>query len=249
MKKFFKNLLVCFLILVLCGAAVFFIGWTSIRVSPDCVGIIKSKTGGVKKEPVRAGKFSWNWEFLLPTNTKLEIFQLKPYLVSKNVSGTLPSGELYSTLLKSSPDFSYSFDFDFSVNISAESIESLYESLVFSDQEGLERYIGHSCDSAAKMLSSEIMRRLEKDSSFQPETLTQEDLMKIVDLNEKFRGIQFSSVTMAKCSYPDFLMYKNVRSAFLSRIKDVSSALENSSGSEEDAEFMSRLKNFFNNQD
>lgn len=249
MKKFLKNLLVCFLILVLCGAAVFFIGWTSIRISPDCVGIVKSKTGGVKKEPVLAGKFSWNWEFLLPTNAKLEIFQLKPYLVSRNISGALPSAELLSALVKSAPNFKYSFDFDFSVNISAESIEALYESLVFTNQEGLERYISQSCDSAAKILSSEIMKRLGNDSSFQPETLTQEDLMKLADLNGKFKEIQFSSVSLSKCSYPDFLMYKNIRSAFLSKIKDISSALENSSDSEDDAEFLSRLKNFFNNQD
>ncbi len=249
MKRFFKNLFVCFLILVVCAAAVFFIGWTSLRVSPDCIGVVKSKTGGIQKEPVRPGKFSWNWEFLLPTNTKLEVFELKPYLISKKISGNLPSAELYSTLLKSNANFGYNFDFDFSVNISSESIVSLYEQLVFSDQKGLERYIDQTCDSAAKMLSSEIMKKVESDPFFQPETLTQDDLLALVDLNKKFRDVQFSSIVLNECSYPDYSMYKTVRATFLSKINDVVSELENSADSEENADFINRLKNFFNKQE
>lgn len=249
MIKFLKNLFACFLILVVCAVAVFFIGWTPLRVSPDSIGIVKSKTCGIQKEPVCPGKFAWNWEFLLPTNTKLEVFALKPYSVSKNVSGELPSAGLYSTLLKSNANFGYNFDFDFSVNIPAESIVSLYEQLVFSDQEGLERYIDQTCDSAAKMLSAAIMQKLENDPFFQPATLTGEDLLSLVDLNKKITGVQFSSVVLKGCSYPDYSMYKTVRAAFLSKIKDVIFELENSSDSEENTDFVNRLKNFFNKQE
>lgn len=56
MKKFFKNLFACFLIIVVCAAAAFFVGWTSLRVSPDSIGIVKSKTSGVQDEPVSPGK-------------------------------------------------------------------------------------------------------------------------------------------------------------------------------------------------
>ncbi|MCQ2749421.1 MAG: hypothetical protein MJ246_05530, partial [Clostridia bacterium] len=62
MKKFFKSLLTCFIILVLFAGAVFFIGWTQIRVSPNKIGVLKSKTSGVLKEPVYSGKFSWHWQ-------------------------------------------------------------------------------------------------------------------------------------------------------------------------------------------
>jgi len=249
MKKILKNLFACFLILVVCAVAVFFIGWTSLRVSPDSIGVVKSKTGGIQKEPVCPGKFAWNWEFLLPTNTKLEIFDLKPYSVGKKISGSLPSAELYSTLLNSSANFSYNFDFDFSVNVSAEAIVSLYGKLVFSDQKGLERYIDQSCDSAAKMLSSAILKKLERDPFFQPETLTQEDLFSLVDLDRKIPGLKFSSIILNECSYPDYAMYKSVCATFLSKIKEVMSELENSPDSEENADFINRLKNFFNKQE
>ena len=249
MIKFFKNLFACFLILVVCAAAVFFIGWTSLRVSPDSIGILKSKTCGIQKEPVCPGKFAWNWEFLLPTNTKLELFALRPYSVSKKISGELPSSELYSTLLNTNSNFSYNFDFDFSVNIPAESIVSLYEQLVFSDQAGFERYIEQTCDSAAKMLSSAIMQKVENDPFFQPSTLTQEDLFSLVDLGKKFKEVQFSSVVLKECSCPDYPVYKTVRAAFLSRIKDVILELENSSGPEDNSDFVNRLKKIFNNQE
>ncbi len=249
MIRFLKNLLACVFILVVCAVAVFFIGWTSLRVSPDCIGIVKSKTCGIQKEPVCPGKFAWNWEFLLPTNTKLELFTLKPYAISKRISGNLPSAELYSTLLKSEVNFAYNFNFEFSVNVSADSIVSLYEQLVFSDQEGFERYIDQTCDSVAKMLSSAIMKKLENDPFFQPETLTQKDLLSLIDLNGKDAGVQFSSVVLSECSYPDFSMYKTVRAAFLSKIKGVALELENSSDSAADVDFVNRLKNFFNKQE
>lgn len=242
MKKFFKNLFACFLIIVVCAVAAFFVGWTSLRVSPDSIGIVKSKTSGVQDEPVCPGKFAWNWEFLLPTNTKLLVFELKPYSVNKKISGSFPSAELYGTLLKSDVDFSYRFDFDFSVNISAETIVSLYKQLAFSDQEGLERYIDQACDSAAKMISSEIIKKMEGSQDFQPEILTQEDLLGLVDLEGKFKGLQFSSVVLNSCSYPDYLLYKTIRTAFISNVKNISFSGENK-------DFAGRLKNFFDKQE
>lgn len=221
MKKFFKNLIICFFILVIFAAAVFFIGWTQIRIKPDCVGIVKSKTGGISKDIVYPGKFSWHWEFLLPTNAKFTSFELKPYAVSKSVSGKLPSGEVYAEILNDNVDFSYNFDFDFSVNISAENIVSLFERLVISEQDGLERFVEQECDSAAKMLSSEIIKKLSKDSLYNPDILTYEDLKSMVDFNKKFPELQFNSIVIKNCKYPDYALYEKSRSVYLSNLANV----------------------------
>ena len=74
MKKAVRSFITCLVILVIFGGAVFFIGWTQLRIKPDCVGVIKSKTSGVQKKPVYPGMFSWNWEFLIPTNADLKLF-------------------------------------------------------------------------------------------------------------------------------------------------------------------------------
>ena len=87
MKKF---LLALFILAVFSGF-VFYIGWTEIKVNPDEIGVVISKTGGLDPEPVINGEFSWHWEFLLPTNAKIKTFSLKPLNVTKSVSGELIS--------------------------------------------------------------------------------------------------------------------------------------------------------------
>lgn len=265
MKKFLKNLLACFIILLIFSGTVFFMGWTQIRIKPDCIGVLKSKTGGVMKSPIYPGKFSWHWEFLLPTNAELKIFELKPYSFSKKISGSLPSGEVYGEVLSSNVDFSYSFDFDFSISVSAQSVVNLFSSRVISGQEGLERHLEQECDSAAKALASEIMKKIEKDPQFKPETLTFEDLKKLVNLEERYSGLQFNSVVLKKALYPDYSLYEKARSVYLKQLEspvktkegpafkqpeeEKTEAASETSAQEEDAAFFKKLKKLMEKQD
>lgn len=263
MKKIFKSLLACLLILIIFAGAVFFIGWTQWRIAPNSIGVLKSKTCGIQKEPIYSGKFSWHWEFLLPTNAELKIFELKPYQVSKKISGELPSGDVYSSALDGNVDFSYSFDYEFSVKVSADTIVSLLKQLVISDQDGLERYLDQVCDSAAKMLTSEIMRNLEKDSAYHPDTLTQDELMKLVNLSDKFPLVEFNSVVIRKTRCPDYVLYSKARTAYLSQLegkpagkktvlqeaeKVEESKDESEEISEEDAALLGKLKKLLSKQ-
>ena len=95
MKKKITSFLVCLLILIAFGGFVFFIGWTQFKIEPSNVGILVSKTSGINNKPVYPGTFSWHWEFLIPTNAQLKMFTQEPYIISKNVKGTLPNGEIY----------------------------------------------------------------------------------------------------------------------------------------------------------
>lgn len=215
MKKFLKKLLICFFILVIFGAAIFFIGWSQLRIKPDCIGVLKSKTGGVLSEAIYPGKFSWRWEFLLPTNAKLTSFELKSYEINKSVQGKLPSGEVYAEILKTNVDFSYNFDFDFSVSVQADKITKLFSELVISDQQSLEKYIEKQCDTAAKLLASEIIKKLEANPLYNPDILTYEDLKTFIDFDKKFQNIQFNEIILKNCKYPDFALYNSARSAYL----------------------------------
>lgn len=217
MKKLLKNLLACLIILMIFSGAVFFIGWTQWRIAPNSIGVLKSKTGGILNAPIYPGKFSWHWEFLLPTNAELKVFELKPYEVNRKISGELPSGEVYSSAINGRVDFSYSFDYDFSLKISADSIIKLLQQLVISDQEGLQRYVDQVCDSGAKMLTSEIMKKIEKDSSYRPETLTQAELSALVDFSEKFPLVEFNSISIRKASCPDYALYEKARASYLNQ--------------------------------
>ena len=266
MKKILKNLLACFVILLIFSGAVFFIGWTQIKIKPNCIGVLKSKTGGVLKEPVYPGKFSWHWEFLLPTNAELKIFEVKSYDINKSVSGMLPSGDVYSKVLKSNVSFNYDFDFEFSVQLTAETIVKLYSQLIISEQAGLERYIDQTCDSVAKMLAAEIIKKIEEEPKYHPDTLTRDDLKELSDFEKKYPEIQFNSVILKKSLYPDYSLYNKARSTYLSLLDkeilpsekvekssvseaSISGSEEISESNEEDKAFFNKLKKLLDKQD
>ncbi len=72
-----KNRLAVLLLLV-CSATVFFIGWIQFSVPAGKYGVLVSKTGGVDPDPVLPARFRWQWERLIPTNTELFVFDLVP---------------------------------------------------------------------------------------------------------------------------------------------------------------------------
>ena len=113
-----KNL-ICFLIFVIFCGVVFFTGWTQIKVKPDTIGIVQSKTGGINQKPVIPGQFSWHKEFLIPTNAEINKFKNQPFNTTKTISGkrTAFSSENYSNIkdifldMKQKIITDYKFDF------------------------------------------------------------------------------------------------------------------------------------------
>ncbi len=251
MKKFFKSLLTCFIILVLFAGAVFFIGWTQIRVSPNKIGVLKSKTSGVLKEPVYSGKFSWHWQFLLPTNVDFQTYELKPYSVPVKVSGVLPSGDVYSSYTDDKIDFNYNFDFNFNATVKPEAIVALAADFYISDQDSLERYVKEACDSAAKMIASEIVKKAEKDVSYYPETLSNDEILALVDLKKVSPNVEFNNVNLISVTFPDFALYNKAREVYLKQLPDVTASknVKPAAPQEEQAsEFLGRLKQLLENE-
>ncbi len=218
MKKFFKNLIICIFIIILCAAAVFFIGWTQLRIKPDSIGVLSSKTSGINEEPILPGKFSWNYDFLLPTNTKLYVFPLKNWRINKKISGKLPSADIYSTIFSGKASFDYNFDFDFSVSLSPENIVELCKNRIISDEDSLKTYMEELCDSVAKKLSLKILEQIETKPLFNPKMLSQEELFSFLDLDTEDDEVIFSSIIINDCTCPDYTLYTAVRNNFLSNI-------------------------------
>ena len=244
MRKFFKSLFACFIILAIFGAFVFFLGWTQIRVSPDKVGVLKSKTGGVYKDPVYSGKFSWHWEFLLPTNAEFQTYDLKPYYIKSKVKGALPSGEVYSSYSDEKINFNYEFDFDFNVSVKPESIVSLTSDVIVSGQESLDKYVKDSCDSISKAIASEIVKKAHENSAFYPSTLSSEELISMIDAGKLNRYLELNNVSLTYVSFPDIALYNKVRESYLSKLPDEKTKKVNTgSSSEEQAnDFLGKLR-------
>lgn len=155
------------LIIILCFAAfVFYTGWTQFKVPAGSVGILVSKTSGVKEMPASNERFSWDWEWLLPTNAELKIFSQKAVNFEKSVAGVLPSGREYAAVFGDGLDFSYRFNFAVSVVPSEGDILRLVKEKKLSGEADLEKYFEDAAETAARQAVTDIIERiLDSDES------------------------------------------------------------------------------------
>lgn len=167
---------ICFLILLIFGAFVFFIGWTQIKVKPGNIGIVQSKTGGISSKIIIPGKFSWHKEFLIPTNAQIEKFEYKPYNGSKTITGKRGSGD-------------FSFTFQISLSYEPELISDLLKDNKISNQEDFESYLEGVASYLAQRSADLLISKFQTIPYFSPQSLTISELV--------------SSLAFYK-DYPDF---------------------------------------------
>jgi hypothetical protein len=101
-----KKALVILIVLIVAGGVVFYFGWVQILLPSDACAVIFTKTGGYDSRVTMPGTFSWRWERLIPGNLTAYRYSLAPYRTQVKVRQTLPSAELYSSVLPDKPDFS-----------------------------------------------------------------------------------------------------------------------------------------------
>ncbi len=217
MKKFLLSL---FIILVL-AAACFVWGWVQLFVPQGSAGVLITKTGGIKAEPIVAGSdgFTWYWERLLPTNTRLMIFELSPKTFSHKITGTLPSSEIYSKLSAGEPDFSYSVEIELTMALKTEFLPELCEKFNLKNQEDLNllfetqgKLIAQKACQAALDLSL-IDEDADAKDSPKVFAVKSEDVMAKIDLS----GMDFLEIYLVEvknASLPDINLYQNARATY-----------------------------------
>ena len=206
MKKF----LACLFILAVFTGAVFYIGWTQFRVKPDTMGVVVSKTSGVDSKPVLNGEFAWHWQFLLPTNATLKIFQIKPLSLQKTVNGTLPSGEAYASIYGAQGLFDYSFTFDILLTLSPEAVVELMQENKVTDDKDLTEYMEGAGSTLAQKAANYILSRADGNSSFRPESLKREEILRGIQIYKDFPEIDVSVFAITSSKLPDYNMYKKI---------------------------------------
>ncbi|WP_277056536.1 hypothetical protein [Treponema socranskii] len=210
-----KKVIAIFFILLVSAGVVFYFGWTQFKVGAGECGVLISKTSGVNSEPVMPGKFSWHWECLLPTNAVLRVFSLKPRSVTKTVSGSLPSADVYSTAFQSAPDFSYRFDFICTARVTPENIIALVKNGIVTDAESLDAYLDSSCTALAGKAAAYILMKSSDSTDFQPETVTSEELLEGLRASVDYPNIVFDNFAVLSSKLPDRTLYNSARDAYI----------------------------------
>lgn len=204
-----KAIFVLFLLIISAGA-VFYFGWVQFSVPAGHYGVMISKTGGVNTSPVEPGVFRWQWELLLPTNAEILEFDLAPVTHTETVSGTLPSGSLYSRMIEGSPDFSWEITCETVARVSPSMLPVLVEYHAVRDQEALEEWAHKSLSETTRNLTdtaiSSVVRNLAATGAirFDPGEFTHTIA---TALQETTPDLEVISVSVQSGRFPDLALY------------------------------------------
>lgn len=220
---------------------VFYTGWTQFKVDSGNVGIVVSKTGGVNPNPITHDKFSWSWEFLLPTNARVVNFVPKTLSFQKSSSGLLPSGGEYAKVFNGAADFSYAFDFSIDVKASIDEICALLKAGEIKSQDDLEKLLERKAENFASLAAQKILSAAlsSAGTDFSKAQSLVDDAAKEYSGAQK-GSFEIQSVTLKKFSLPDIALYKKAAASYEEYAKALSDAA--AKNAQKEAEESSRFK-------
>ena len=223
-----KKISLCLIIILLFSIFVYWIGLTQRKIEPGTFGVLQTKTNGLIEKPFLAGEKNWNWQFLLPTNSKLDIYKIEPYVEQVLIEGELPSGKLYGSLISDSYNFDYSFSYNIAVTISPEAVIELIKLNQITDNESLNKYLGCAAKTMAQLSTNYLLEKAKNNPGFTIESMRKDEVLRNVQIYKEFPGVEVYSLSIEKSKIPDFALYNKIQSGnLLSQSKILNQQEEN----------------------
>ncbi len=220
MKKFLIGLVV----LLILGGVVFYFGWIQFLIPDDGYGVVFSRTHGWESEAIRPGEFQWRWQRLIPTNMEVYVFDSEPRTVQVDASGSLPSGEIYRTVLADRPDLSYEISAAMTIAIEPETLPEL------ADEEGLrpdnlDRWYERTIDTLKTAGVDRLIDLLSDGDA--ADALSIESIEEeLVDyLSGRHPRLRIKQVALRSYRVPDFALYQEARSLYRTQLEAETDAL------------------------
>jgi hypothetical protein len=203
-----KAFLIILTILVVLAGVVFYFGWIQILLPPDTYAVLFTKTGGYDKQVVRPGEFTWRWDRLIPTNMTVYTFDLHPYSTRLSFKGSLPSAELYSSILPDNPDFTVSGEVNLEFSIKPERLPTLVADEKLTP-DGLDKYLEQKADA----ISKEVMDRL---TELTGESLPGQELNSRLKqaIDPLFPDLSILTLSTTAARVPDLQLYELAKQSY-----------------------------------
>lgn len=216
MKKFFRTLI----ILIIIGAlgAGFYFGWLQIKLGENEYGVIHTRTSGWDEDILVPGKFTWRWEALIPRNLTLHIFHVVPRHESVEISGSLPSGELYGNFFEGTPDFSYNMELTMDYKLDPSTLPSLIQ-LSSLSSDSLASWYDEKENKALTEVAIFLKNQFSPESDFinLTDIIEEEfisDLMTVI--SEKVPELDITGAMVTRLELPDVVLYQKAREYYFS---------------------------------
>jgi len=212
MKKFIFFL---FFLLALGGTA-FFFGWTKLSVAPGSYGVLQSKTHGLETRVIRDGEIQWLWYKLIPNNVQITVYTINTVKHPFRSSGSLKSGELYATLAGIDADFSWDIKGEVSFNIIPDHLPGFTNRENVGDDADLRKAEERLAERIGGLMLQRIIGFIENGDDSKIESLLIGASLPDLE-NEIYRifpEIENLNCTIQVSNYPDFALYRSVRSLY-----------------------------------
>jgi hypothetical protein len=210
MKKMFFTLV----FLLILGGAAFFLGWVQFSVPPGSWGVLRSKTHGIDRTVIQEGKIRWVWYKLIPNNVTITVFNVTEVTIPIEISGVLPSGDIYSAAAGLRTDFSYNLSVSVSFKLKGESLPALTEQKNLLSQEDLDRYITKLKGEIENHVRGLLWVYGERESALREAQQTGTIRVLETELLSVFPDIENFSCTVKTLRFPDFLLYEELRGLY-----------------------------------
>lgn len=215
-------------ILLIAGGVGFYIGYSPLKIKQGTVGVLISKTSGVSDIPVERGVFQWNWQFLIPNNTELRTFSLKPFTYSKFVTGYLPSGDVYSKMLKENPDFAYSFDFEVEFKYTAAECVKLVKSSEITTDADLQTKLKIKADE----IYNDCLNILTVEAKNSKDQIDTKKIAETIISKYSESDLELTSVNITNIKFPDMELYQKAKQIYIDYLSTVESKLNSMADSQ-----------------
>ena len=206
--------IITLIILLAAAGAVLYLGWVQASVPVGSYGVLRSKLYGTDKELIKDGKFRWVWYKLIPKNVTVTVFNIKENPVPFDFTGTLPSGDTYSTMAGLKADFSYSFSGSVTYRLKPESLPALSDRENLLSQADLDAYNTRLSKEIENFIISQLWTYGENE-----DILTEAREKGSIKALETALNSNFSDMEILECSvktirFPDFVLYNEMRQLY-----------------------------------
>jgi len=203
-----------FILLLGTAIVVFFLGWAQYGLSPGSFGVLRSKTHGIDGKVIREGSIRWVWYKLIPKNATLSVFFLNDMQVPVEVSGTLPSGDVYTSFVGLKSDFTFSFSGSISYRLKPESLPELVERENLLSQEDLDKYLT-LLDEKIKTHVQGLLWTYGEDETILKEAQETGTIRALeAEFHNAFPQAELKNCTVETLHFPDLVLYDEVRKLY-----------------------------------
>lgn len=216
-RKTFKRICNTLTFLILIGFAgfVFYRGWIQFSIPENHYALVFSKTGGYDSYLMKAGDFNWRWENLFPTNMTLHTFELPWKNAEFSVSGGLPSGEEYATILPEGSSFNFNLKVSIRYRLNPEEISQFIqkEDFQYTDINNWYDDFSHKSENVVMTSLAELLNETEDTDIKSLEEKIKNELI------SQFPASEIRDLIILNWSIPDISLYNETKNIYLAGIK------------------------------